>query len=382
MKALELAKRLNSKLFFRTIYDTVNTIEHQKAVLNSFPEPTDDVDRSYYQYKCQTLMKGKFNLLVLNLLSFPVLIYLLVKTVLSCTTTENMESDTGLCVYWSENSGDLIPQQLQDCYRFTRPDMRSISMDRASLAYIWTLIKKHPISWYYLAKCILKLSQLNTIIQRYHPDAILTDEQSSFTSSYLTGYCELKHVRSINIMHGEKVFTISDSFFRFHDCYVWDEHYIRLFLSLRAVATRFVVEKPKQLIFQISETSVPPKYDFVYYLQKEDDIALTKIREHLLRLREKGYAVAYRPHPIYENKNTAVFLKDIEREDSASVGIERSVLQTKYALSRYSTVLYQAYLNGVTAVVDDLTDFSEFEYLLQAGYIMLSLEHKLLSEFL
>ena len=52
-------------------------IEKEKNFLAAFPEPKDDVERSYYQYKCQMRLYGKPLAFLLNMASLPLTVYYL-----------------------------------------------------------------------------------------------------------------------------------------------------------------------------------------------------------------------------------------------------------------------------------------------------------------
>lgn len=63
------------------------------------------------------------------------------------------------------------------------------------------------------------------MITKYQSKAIVVHNEYSFTSSILTAYCETRNVLHINVMHGEKMYYIRDSYFRYDRCYVWDAYY-------------------------------------------------------------------------------------------------------------------------------------------------------------
>lgn len=73
---------------------------------------------------------------------------------------------------------------------------------------------------------------------------------------------------------------------------------------------------------------------------------------------------------------------DFEIEVNAEVGIETSILRTRHVIGLYSTVLYQAHINHVPVVIDDLTEPERFAQLRSLRYIMLDKPHELLSALL
>lgn len=175
-----------------------------------------------------------------------------------------------------------------------------------------------------------------------------------------------------------------DSFFRFHKCYVWDEFYKDLFIKLRAESKQFIVEVPDSIIFTEKEKYVK-QLDYTYYLMAEDRDVLQVISNSLKKLKDNGYSVAVRPHPRYSDPQ---LIKELFEgifiiEDGKKVSIEESVMRTRNAVSLYSTVLYQAYHNGVSIVIDDVSDSLKYNKLRELQYrLMYSDDKKLLSEIL
>ena len=84
---------------------------------------------------------------------------------------------------------------------------------------------------------MVKLAMYRYQYEVYHPKAMIVDEEYSYTSSFLTEYCHRLGVEHIDIMHGEKLYFIRDTFFCFDRCYVWDGYYRDLFCQLRAEPT-------------------------------------------------------------------------------------------------------------------------------------------------
>ena len=100
-------------------------------------------------------------------------------------------------------------------------------------------------------------------------------------------------------------------------------------------------------------------------------------------LRLRGCPVAIRPHPRYTNLDEIKnYAPEIELENYKMLSIEQSLKRVEYAVSVYSTVLNQAYNNGIGIVLDDVSDPDKFARLRERQYIMLNKPHELLSELL
>ena len=181
-------------------------------------------------------------------------------------------------------------------------------------------------------------------------------------------------------MHGEKLFFMRDSFVCYDRYYVWDRYYVELLVQLRAEKKQFRIEIPKSMIFDNNGTE-KTKYDYKYYLAAEEEPVLKIIADTMQKLKERGCRVAIRPHPRYtDNELVSMLFVGIEVENASEKAIEDSLNETKAAISLYSTVLNQAYHNGVTVVIDDVSNVTQFEKLRELRYIMLEKEYINLSE--
>ena len=252
---------------------------------------------------------------------------------------------------------------------------------KEDLALLSTLRRRYPTAFYFRFKCMAKLAMYRYQYELYHPKALIVDEEISYTTSFLTEYCHRLGVEHINVMHGEKLYYIRDSFFCFDRCYVWDECYRRLFFDLRAEPTQFRVEIPPSMQ-PWEKPSTPPEVDLTYYLQEEPTEQRMQIAAALHTLQARGMVIAVRPHPLYCDDTLLEIFSGFALEMPGNCSIEQSILRTKCAVSLYSTVLLQASINGVAVVIDDLTAPERFAQLKSLRYIMLDKPHGLLSALL
>ena len=132
---------------------------------------------------------------------------------------------------------------------------------------------------------------------------------------------------------------------------------------------------------KVEETHKSKQY--TYYLGWESGEKLRIIVRAMEELRKSGLEVAIRPHPRYTDLNEIKSCApEIEIEDYKALTIEQSLRRTENAISVYSTVLNQAYNNGIGIVLDDISDREKFKRLGERQYIMLNKPHELLSELL
>ncbi len=340
-----------------------------KDFLDSFDEPLNDIERSYYQYKCQKWdTYGATQFFLSNIVSIFLyipffLFYRLKKTPVNKEKVQYIAT--------AEHILKFIPKDmLSDS---ASSDFFKGALNKEDVTFLRRITKQYPFSFFFRFKIMCRIANYSQIISTYSPKAVFCSAEYSFTSSVLTNYCEYKGVELYNVMHGEKTYNIRDSFFRFNRFYVWDEYYKDLFFSLRANKTNYFInpiEVPKLDNYKCI-------HQFTYYLQDQKKEQLVKIKEILDSLKA-DYVV--RPHPIYSPKEDVKKIFGPNNIESNEIGIWESIGSTANVISVYSTVNYQAYLAGVNVILDDVTEQAYFERLKDREYIMLYKPHELLSQ--
>jgi len=377
-------KDINFKFSKRNLTIFSIDVSVQRRILNAFPEPKDLFERSYFQYKCQmkklsTVMTLCQHIAALFLIS---IYYFKFKYVLkkikpnyreNCavflTDGVSIQTIPG-CLFAEFN--EIIPCKFAD----------SIHLGKIEKTVLIELLKRYWYSPYFVFKCMLKIGMYAAKIEMYNPRTLISYSEYSFTSSVLTEYCRLKGVEHINIMHGEKVFNIRDTFAQYDRYYVWDEHYINLLCDLRMNKEQFRIALPDILNLNIQNKD-EPLYDFTYYLGAEDSHEQTTIRDVLVEIGVPFSRICIRPHPIYSDLSQIKrIFSQFQIENSSQVQLDISLSRTKYAVSLYSTVLYQAYISGKETIINDVTNKSKYEKLKDLKYIMIEKPHRKLSEFL
>lgn len=351
----------------------------QKKYITKLGNPRDEIERSYFQYKCQMQFNGKGITFLLNLVSFLVAILYWFKYKKKIQV--NQLEQKNLVFFRDGKPENILPNSLKKRYK----DIEYNPIEGALLTgkdkkFIREIICRYPFSWQFILKCLIKIGRYSFVIEEYSPEAIVVCAEYSFTSSALTAYCKRKNIKHIDVMHGEKMYYMRDSFFKFDECYIWDEYYKKVLVSMKADKSQFVVEVPDSLKFD-GELIRTQKYDYTYYLGAESEEVLKKISKILEQLYKSGKKISIRPHPRYSNID---FVKKIfafaNVEDIEKISIEQSLLQPGAAISLYSTVLNQALYNSIPIIIDNVSNPENFNKLKKLGYICLYKEHRLLSE--
>lgn len=332
-------------------------VVQERAFLSQLPEPTSDVERSYNQYLCQNFYRSKLYVWSLNFVSawlFPfMLLVLLLKGLWVKRQKEGFDAVCDLGGF-----RDVIPEELAAEFQMDYDHwFKHSSLSWQDLPFVCGVAAFKPLSCFFGLKCMLKVSCYSDMIRRYCPQAVITHNEYAFSSSVLTAYCQRRGVEHINVMHGEKLFRLRDSFFRFHRSYLWDEHYVTLFKEMRATQNHFILYTPAAMRIVVDKHQSAKNYaDVKYYLQIYNKEEIMSIVAAMERLKAKGYSVMYRPHPRYSDVALLNSLVDAhEVENPREVDIATSLFNLQYAAGSFTTVLNQAYVSGKTVVMDDVT---------------------------
>lgn len=355
-----------------------HSYKSQKEYLDHFKIPKDDIERSYYQYRCQMYLYPLYMRILFNIASFPIF---LMHVTTKKQRLERSNLNKGTVAFIDDGlPHNIIPNSILEKYKnivYIVEKKEYFSLE--DWAFIKTIIRRYPFAWLFLLKCIIKIKMYSNIIKDVSPEVIITCNEYSYTSSILTCYCEKQGVKHFNVMHGEKLFFIRDSFFRYHKCFVWDKYYKELFCELRAYDDQFEIEIPTSLKFK-HYTDHNKSFDYTFYLAAETGERLEIIAEQLNKLKSNGYRIAVRPHPRYSNiEEVNRTMHEFFVESISDIKIEESLLNTHNAISGYSTVLNQAYNNGIGVILDDISDAEAFQKLKEYKYIMLNVQHSCLS---
>lgn len=356
-------------------------VEDQMRFLESLGEAKNDIDRGFKQYLCQNLFVPKWKVLVFNiaaaiLMPFVVLLFLIKGCFLKKGAHVNaMIERKGM----NEVVPDIVMEKYHPESAFWNIDS---SMSFLDLGFLMKLILRAPHYPYFVLKSWMNVVHYSDMIRRHSPKVMIQFGEFSFSSSILTAYCHRLGTKHIDIMHGEKLWYIRDAFFHYDECYVWDEHYIKLFCDLKAEPNQFIVALPESLHIDTKQHINDAFYaDYKYYLAVISESELKGVVESMQFAKRNGKKVKYRPHPRYTDMNLLrKYVKEEEIEDYKKVGILESISNLEYAVGSYTTVLSQAYFSGKKVILDDVSFKLEYEKLKVMNYILSSKNCPILSK--
>jgi len=367
-----ILKKINAFFFNFTLNDRIGKFEKEMEYLGLIKEPVDTLSRSYAQYKAQKYILGRGKFLLINIFLFfvPLTIFILK---LFSFLFPNLKYDSSENIILTEVSKiETIPLELIE-NKTAKKFERKFLLNRKDIIFLFKLTLKYWFEPYYIFKISLKTALYSYNIFSVKPAEIIVQNEYSFTSSALTAYCRMFGIIHINVMHGEKLLLIRDSFFEYDKCYVWNKHYINIFLKLRAKSDQFIVKMPEAFIKQEQVESINHG-QFKYYMNGSETL------QDILIIKQKIPLVIFRPHPIY-SIISGKYIKELYFEYPSCVSIDQSLMESEFVCARYSTVLFQAWLKGKKVVIDDLTYKELFNDLKLRNYFLLKQNVLLLSDF-
>ncbi len=362
-------------------------VEKQKKVLNSFKAPTDDFERSYYQYVCQRLFWGRlfyFGASAASIVLLPLKLRQFKKMIGQQDTFEGEKTD--LVLVADEMPDGIFPHAITDGYssKIRVGAMDGFYFDAEDLKFFESLKARYRWHPYFLYKCLMKQAGYSYIVHRYMPECITTcGGEFTYTSSFLTAYCNQKGIKHFNTMHGEMFYYILDAFSHFNRFYVWDQYYADLLVSLKA-KSEFVVALPDSVKMNLEEVDITglKRYDYKYYLQMQDGDVLKNIADSILKLKGKGASISVRYHPRTINLDEIKrVMPGIDLENPREVPIDKSLATARNVVGLNSTVLFQTYVSGGSVIIDDVSNRDLFDKLKEMQYMMISKCH-MLSEYI
>lgn len=352
-----------------------NTVKKDMSFLNSLENPKDDIERGHHQYLCQCFNNNsKVQRCIYDVVSiiaiFPLMLYFLVARIFE---KKYKHCDAVMTKDYYERK--IMPKELDAriaSYEVVGYEKGSLS--KKDCKFILGIFKRYYVDAYFVFRCMTRLATYSRMIHIYSPKMICASCEYSCTSSVLTVYCEINGVEHIDIMHGEKLLNIRESFSRFTYFYLWDEHYVYLFKKLRANKTKYIVSRPEMPILIKKENLHP-----TYYLQLHTKEELCVIANSMEKV-SKNYIV--RPHPSHFTGGVREVFENYHIEDPKYISIWDSLAAASLVISIDSTVLLQAYWLDIPVVIDDISNPSLYKALYDRKYIMMSKPHKLLSDMI
>lgn len=321
----------------------------QNAILEKVESQNRDKDpflkNSISQFDCHSYFFFKKIWLPYQIISFLLFPFLFLILIIR-PGRKKITSHENICLY------PQIPSLIKEKYNPVYIKKPFGSLKRTDLKYAFKILSHSGFRPYFILKSIWKIAVYSELLDLYQPKKILVTQEMVFESSILTNYLRDKGVLHINFMHGEKWFSIQDAFCSFDIFYVWDEHYIKIFQSLKCQITEYRLFPA----IDIPKTTLPEKNILKYYhqltLSAEDfRLILNNLKEFALA---RNCDLIVRLHP----RHTKPYEKDVLQamqvcSEPHSVDLLDSISESKFICSESSSVLYQASLLKKILIIDN-----------------------------
>jgi hypothetical protein len=385
----KLIADIQIKYFTKNVLIDEAEYEDQLNFLNSFREPESDFNRTYYQHCCQMRHVNRLILFLLDFASMLALpffsLYLLFKGIgFRKGVPQNPDSIVFLnCV----NGKAIYPEELLKKYSevIETDFFDGKALFPEDLFFVLRFIKRYPFSCWLSLRLLYRVAVFRYTIQKYYPKAIVVTGEVNPSGATITLFCEKHNIGHINLLSGERFFEISASFVHFHKFYVWDEHYIKVFMKLRAdKRNEYIVHTPAALKIDLVKNRIENKVvDFTYYLGIITEIQAKELSELIGKISSYGYSIRLRPHHRWTDMNLLNrYIRPVNIEDNKELSIEESVASANAVIGSFTTVLLQSVMSGREVIVDDVIYSEKFIKLKMLDYIIHSKPHKKLSEVL
>lgn len=371
---------------------SLETVRYWKKVVNRYPIPKDDIERSKFGYECLYMArysKGqekKWNIFKWNVKAFfaiPILfLFFIVNNKRRIKKLETSAvftcPDTRYSFVHNDLPAELLrqygtPELVNEKRLFERGFYGNMLDKESSKLFLKTIIR-YPFHFFMNLGVLVNLSRYSSIVNHYNPKALIVVQvEKYYTTSILTKYCETKGVKHICIQHGDYFYEPSSAFFRVSEYYAWNEETIKQFEMERADLGVCSFYIPKRLTPTLKKNT-PPRFYITYYLQDNSLDSLIRISDVLSRFVKAGYPCSVRKHPRFELPSQFEGLfsdAGVVIEPLDKVSLNESLCNTEYVIAHYSTVLTEAIINGFNAVIDDYTE--SIEILRELCYTNISL---------
>ena len=362
----------------KTLWDI--PAKEQERFLNALKEPKDDIARSYNQYKCQSLFVPLWKRILHGITSIIAGIILLPTALVSSLFIINRDKKRIIGQFYEYK--ELIPEELNEMYLISNGEWgRNFALLPCDLLFIMTKLFNYLYAPYFCFKCVLNLSKYRFFIIKYSPEIIADHAEFSCTSSFLTAFCNKEGIKHYNIMHGEKLFYIRDSFFRYDKCYIWNNYYKDLFVKLRADDSQFVVDCPILKRIQERKKKDNLHVDYRYFLQVPSINEMESILGSMRFVKDAGKVVKYRLHPNHMNLDAYKLIPQDEVENPKEVDIIDALINSDYLVGSYTTSLTHAFSAGFKVILDDVTYLERYDKLAEYQYVLIKQNVLKLSDF-
>lgn len=315
--------------------------------------PDDFEFDSLFQYKAQIYHLNKKKKIVLGLLSTVSIFYLLFLCL--CNRIKfffkvKVNRDLNNVAYFYSKGIFSEKIQLKKTLCFISGKDLFLSWD--DLLFLLITFRKIGFNVNILSPTVFRVAQLAYARKNYGISEAWVNMEYSCASGILHAFCKRNDIILMNFMHGDKVLSLRDSFSSFDFFYCWDESYKEIFKKL-LTNSQIIVESPfVQKISLNINTGIKNNICYFFHgCETLEEIEL--IRKNFLFLETKGFTIYLKDHPRNECRSNLFNYNIID----SSKRISDILLECKYIMSQYSTVLYESFFqSNCYLIIDDISN--------------------------
>lgn len=323
--------------------------------------PQSGIYDSICQFRAQMykIEKRKFFLLqAVSLVAFAVIL-------LRGLTKSVKKSTKADAIYFYKT--DIFPSEIINSKTLVLVTSSDVKLTRSDIAFLWKIFLTSPFNWILLSSTAFRISNIRFAITKHNISEVLANIEYSCACGAIFEYCSYNNLILKNFMHGEKLLSIRDSFTRFHEFYVWNNHYKKIFETLCTNSSSIIIFNPWD---SKNKKTKPIETKKVCYFmggeETKDEIKI--VNKNLSVFTDLGYQVYYKKHPRP--------LDDHSLNNSYTEYLQFSKIEDlyifDYIISPYGSILFQCYINNQGIIVDDITNPQKVKQLQDRNYIFLN----------
>lgn len=393
MSLMSFIKKIYAKLVVGDIKesDKEPNVDEWLLFLRKYPKTDDYINNTKNRYACRQFHFRLWKRVILEIAAFPIMIYKIIT--LFGNAKDLPEVDANILLIEKKidvDYQDIIPNELLADYDEIAPvinnrDSKKLkeTLSQEAIAILKPLIKQ---SWYHpylIIWCIRELAKHCAYIEKYNmKSTVVYVEERNVASPLIRELYECTGRKFISFMHGEYLLRLIQGFMCFSEYYIWDTSYEEMFAdTLKCNIGKYVSYKPRKLEKKWNLENITPEIFCTYYFSAESKESIEKIAAIFKQMEAYGKKCRVRPHPRYSQWDyiNQSFPKEMI-EDVKGVSIEESLGRTEYVVGLATTVLAEAYYEGRTVVIDDMSSKEKFDNLEKRRFICLKRPHILLSD--
>lgn len=395
MLFMGLIKKLYVKLVVGDIKETdcEPNVDEWISYLGKLPKTKDCIQNTKNKYDCRQFHFRTWKRMLLEMASFPIMVYKIRLLFGDSKELPTVQSNTILIEKKLDvDYHDIMPKQLVQEYdnmveviahRESKPLKEHLC--REAIDILKPLINKYWYHPYLIIWCIRELAKHSVYIEKYNPrSTVVYIEERNVASPLIKKLYEQTGRKFVSFMHGEYLLRLIQGFMGFSEYYIWDKSYEDMFANmLKCNIDKYVLYKPKKLEKKWNLETIEPSIYCTYYFSAESKESIKGIASLFKRIESSGKRCKVRPHPRYSQWDYINdSFPDEMIENPKEISIKESLSRTKYAVGLATTVLSEAYFEGRTVVIDDISSKEKFDNLERRNFICLRRPHFLLSELM